>query len=108
MLLSPRMVGWRVYNPTTVPLQKRDIIGPDGEPVKGQYDAILDEDVWLAVVDKRTNDDRLGAGEYSGKRKYWLSGLIRCGNCGAKMNGMAQPGNRFIYVCRDGCGKNTG
>ncbi|MDQ0943163.1 recombinase family protein [Streptomyces sp. V1I1] len=113
MLLSPRMVGWRVHGPAEIPPHKRYLTGPDGEPVKGQYDGILKEETWHAVVDKLTSDDRPGAGVYVGRLKYELSGIIRCGNCGRPMTGQAKANNRFDYVCKPpayygGCGKVAG
>jgi hypothetical protein len=107
------MAGFRVYGPIDKPLHKRYICKPDGTPVKGQYPAILDEDTWRKVVAVLAGPNRRGAHNYSGKRKYLLSGIIRCGECGIKLRGGAQRNNRHAYACKPpmvdgGCGKVCG
>lgn len=113
MLTSPRMVGWRVYGPPSMPLSERYIRMPDGTPVKGQYPAILDEETWHQIVHLLTGPGRPSSDTYVGMRKRLLSGIIRCGNCGKKLSSNAQPNDRFAYVCKKpyidgGCGKTSG
>jgi hypothetical protein len=81
--------------------------------VTGQYDAILDEAIWHKVVDLLTGPGRPTGHAYTGMRRYLLSGVIRCGNCGRKLTCGAQPNNRFVYACKPphadgGCGKVCG
>ncbi|WP_105970390.1 recombinase family protein [Streptomyces geranii] len=107
MITSPRMVGWRVHGPQNLPFHERYARDTEGNPIKAQYEALLDEKTWRAVVELLTGPDRPGAGEYTGKLKYMCSGIIRCGNCGSKLRGNAKAKNSHEYVC-DGCRRVTG
>ncbi|MGR6971427.1 recombinase family protein [Streptomyces cynarae] len=106
MMTSPRMVGWRVYGPEELPLHERYARDKDGNPIKGQHEALLEEQTWRDLVALLTDPDRPGAGVYVGKLKYMCSGHLRCGNCGSKMRGNAKKKNGFEYVC-DTCRKVT-
>ncbi|MEU5428251.1 recombinase family protein [Streptomyces olivoreticuli] len=114
MITSPRMAGFRVYGPQDKPLHERYIVHPvTGEPVKGQYPAILDEETWQAVVALLTGPDRPGRHEHAGKAKRLLSGIIRCAECGSKLVSQAKGDDRFDYACKPpissgGCGKAAG
>ncbi|MFC1419386.1 recombinase family protein [Streptacidiphilus cavernicola] len=116
MMTSPRMVGYRVYGPMDQPHHMRYLTDDAGNPIKGQYEAILDEPTWHAVVALLTGADQqpedhaeTGKLKYLdiGKLKYLLSGIMRCGNCGGKPTGGAQPNGRYTYQCKyndGGCG----
>lgn len=113
MMLSPRLVGWRVYGPKDKPLYERYICDAEGKPVIGQYPAILDIDTWHAVVAILAGPDRKGALHNDGKLKYPSSNLLRCGNCGKPMGGQPKRGGGHDYVCKPptingGCGKMAG
>ena len=55
--------------------------------------------------------ERSGAHSHVGGRKYLLSGIVRCGECGKRLNGNAMKGSVtvFAYSCKvptsGGCGK---
>nr|WP_239070029.1 recombinase family protein [Streptomyces sp. SID13666] len=107
MMTSPRIVGYRVYGPMDQPHHTRYLTDDKGNPVKGQYDAILDEHTWHSVVALLAGPDRPEGHHDIGKLKYMLSGIMRCANCGGKPTGGAQPNNRFTYQCKyndGGCG----
>lgn len=98
-LTSPRLVGWRTY--------RREIARTeDGEPVIGQWEPILDVDTWQRLVAKLESP----AGTRVGARRYLLSGIIRCGLCGARLTGNrdSKKGTAY-YACRrgddGGCGR---
>jgi DNA invertase Pin-like site-specific DNA recombinase len=101
-LLSPRLAGFRVH-------QKEAAIGPDGEPVRGQHNPILDVETWERLVSKM----RARPARYRGGRrpKYLLTGVVRCAECSRTMRGNAgrkQYPGRFYYVCDTaggGCGR---
>lgn len=99
MLLSPRLAGYRVHRGEIA-------TDPAGNPVRGQYEAVLDEATWRQVVAVLTTDK--GFVPHIGGRKYLLAGLVRCALCGSVMNGNAAP-NGHSYRCepptRGGCGK---
>ncbi|ABD11933.1 Recombinase [Frankia casuarinae] len=108
--LSPRIVGYRVYGPTSVPLEKRYVVDADGQPVKGQQQPILDLDVWEAVVAKLRDPSRVSKHVHIGGRKYLLSGIICCGFRGRHlMGGYDRRWGKHHYACKavtaGGCGK---
>ena len=53
MLLSPRFAGFRVYH-------GRKALDETGEPVRGLFEAVLDEETWEAVVAVLTELSRTG------------------------------------------------
>ncbi|MFC8074660.1 recombinase family protein [Streptomyces sp. NPDC057307] len=107
MITSPRMVGYRVYGPKDVPHHMRYLTDDEGNPIKGQYESILDEHTWHSVVDLLAGPDRPGAGVSQASLKYMCTGRIRCGNCGSNLRGTAKPNNRHDYSC-DVCHKVAG
>jgi len=87
LLLNPRHAGLNAY--------RGEVIGP------GDWPAILDESTHRAVVALLTNPARRTASTTVGK--YLLSGLVRCGRCGAAMfaSPMGQRGGYWmVYRCR--------
>lgn len=112
MMTSPRMVGYRVYGPKDQPHHTRYLVDEEGNPVRGQYDPILDEHTWHSVVALLAGPDRPGSGFIpSGKVTYMLGGIIRCGSCGKKIYGNAKGEGKFDYACKvndGGCGKSCG
>ncbi|MFF5004779.1 recombinase family protein [Streptomyces phaeochromogenes] len=113
MMISPRMVGWRVYGSQSKPLHERYLTDESGQPVKGQYPAILDEKTWRDVVYLLAGPDRPKQNQpNAGKASQMLSTIIRCGNCGKKLTVQPKPVERFDYACKSpaagGCGKVCG
>ncbi|ETA00856.1 site-specific recombinase, DNA invertase Pin [Frankia sp. CcI6] len=110
MYLSPRLAGYRVHGPTTVPLEQRYACTVDGQPVMGLQGHILDVEVWEKVVAKLRDPARTGNQNiHIGGRKYLLSGIIRCAYCGARLTGGWDKGwKKHHYSCRPvtagGCG----
>jgi site-specific DNA recombinase len=99
-LRSPRLAGYRVHQKTLL----RDA---DGVPVQGLWEPILDVPSWerLAAVLASVPGSRPG-----GVARYLLSGLVRCGECGAKLRGNAdRRWSTHMYSCapptHGGCGK---
>ena len=90
VLLNPRCAGLRATKP-----QRRktwEIVGP------GTWPAIVSEDTWRAV--KAMLEDPARRNTPSTARKYLLSGLAVCGQCGATVNagGLNRYGDR-TYKC---------
>jgi site-specific DNA recombinase len=103
LVLSPRLAGYRVYQGGIA----RDV---DGNPVTGMFPPILDVQTWEAVCAVLRDPARGGPHVHAGGRKYLLSGLVRCSECGAIMHGNANlKWNTFTYACRvptsGGCGR---
>lgn len=99
LLRSPRLAGFRVY-------QGGIARHEDGTPVTGQHEPILDVETWDAVVALLAS--RSTAGKRPARRKYLLSGIVRCAACGGPMVGNADKKNdTFNYHCDNtsgGCG----
>ncbi|TWP45980.1 recombinase family protein [Lentzea tibetensis] len=113
MMTNPRMVGRRVYGPTTKPLHERYAVDEFGKPVKAQHEPIMDEKTYNKVVAVLVGPGRPEGHAYTGKKRYLCSGKIRCGNCGRKCLGGAQPNGRHVYACKPpsvdgGCGQVCG
>jgi len=85
VLLRPRNAGRMLH-------QGRDV-GPAG------WRAILDEDQWRAVVAVLTDPQRRTSP--GSERKWLLSGLARCGVCGAPVKATSAA-RRVGYTCSSG------
>ena len=85
MYLNPRLCGLVVY-------QGAVLFGPDGNKVRGKWEAILTEDEYNDVVAKWGSSpqpvpSRLGAKGRGHRTVYLLSPFLRCGKCSARMIG---------------------
>lgn len=95
LLRGPRLAGWRVH-------QGKIATDADGRPVRGVWEPLLDRDTYdrlqvaLSGRPGRSNGRR-------GARRYLLSGVARCGTCGARMFGSRTPSGH-AYACS----KSTG
>jgi site-specific DNA recombinase len=91
LLRAPRLAGWRVHRGAVV----RDT---DGLAVRGVWEPILDQDTYDRL--QVALNGKLGASPgRRGARRYLLSGIARCGACGAKMYGTTTP-TGHAYSCR--------
>ena len=73
--------------------------GPDGNPVKGQWEPIMTEDEYQMVVAKwgssrQPTRSRLGARGRGYRTIYLLSPFVRCGKCSARMIGARRRNRR--------------
>lgn len=94
LLRRPRLAGWRVHQGEIA----RD---STGAPVRGVWEPLIDDDTYDRL--QAALKGRKGSGGRRGARKYLLSGLARCGVCGARMYGTATPSGHN-YVCRGTAG----
>lgn len=113
-LRNPRLCGWRgrivaEVNPRTgEECRHVEIVrDPEGQPVIGQWEPIIEPEVWEKIVAKIGRRKQPGTGHNA--RRYLLSGITRCGECGRKLSGMPRPDGRgFAYRCNPqnlGCSK---
>lgn len=91
MLKSPRLAGYRVH-------QRAVALDAAGLPVRGQWQAILDEDQHRAVVARLSRVEGRSRIPRRGARHYLLTGLIRCGVCNGPMYGNRTP-TGHSYAC---------
>jgi site-specific DNA recombinase len=82
-----------------------------GNPVRGLIEPILDDETWEKVKAVLQDPERSSKHCHLGGRKYLLSGIVRRGACGKRLNGNAMKGSVtvFAYSCKvptsGGCGK---
>jgi site-specific DNA recombinase len=108
VLRSPRLAGWRVHRTkntkwTVVPPVA---VGKDGQPVRGQWEPILDDATHRALVAVLTTPDIRSRIPRKGARNYTLSGLLRCGECSGPMYAN-KVGDTHYYRCDSGTHSNT-
>jgi site-specific DNA recombinase len=70
-LMHPRLAGLREHK---------------GELIKGNWEAVLDEDQWRSLVDRLSTPGRPKLKQT--KEEYLLSGLLTCKECGGKAYGI--------------------
>lgn len=85
LLLSPRIAGLREH--------QGQVIG------KAVWPAIISDDDHARIVALLTNPERR---TNRTARRYLLSGIVRCGRCGAKMVTAYERDRRRRYFCRSG------
>lgn len=86
-LTNATVAGYRVH--------RGEIVG------RGTWEPILDQSTWRAVTAALARPERRKA------RRYLLSGVARCGRCGAGLTGRMQggrAGRRPIYFCASSTG----
>lgn len=104
ILRNPRNAGIVVF-------RKEILKDEDGSFVMGKWDAPLSIDTWravTAVLDERLEENRSKHGTHSYSLRSILSGVLRCGDCGTKMNASGSTKKR--YKCSreaGGCGNVT-
>jgi hypothetical protein len=71
----------------------------------GRWEPLIDDATWLRVQERITNHQRLPR---QASQKHLLSGLLRCSQCEARMNGRGRHGHSRIYKCSStNLGANT-
>jgi DNA invertase Pin-like site-specific DNA recombinase len=98
MLLSPRLVGYRVHHGQIVH-------DAEGRAVRGEIEPILDVATWEAVVAVLTDPARMTTA-VGRAPKYLLVGLLFCARHGSRMEGI-RNGGQPAYRC-PGSGKGGG
>lgn len=94
ILRNPRYAGYSTYTPKDVQSDggkrrswRASIHRDDtGEPVRGQWQAIVDEGTWSAAQDRLDNTERI-TNRVGTERRHLGSGLYLCGVCGCRMRG---------------------
>lgn len=82
MMKSPRLAGWRIH-------QGKVALGRDGQPVRGQWEPMLDQATFDAVVAALSAEDNRSRVPRKNARHYLMTGTLRCGVCGSVMYGNA-------------------
>lgn len=87
ILRNPRYAGLSTYTPKVAQADgarrrtwKAQILRDDaGEPIRGQWDAIVDDETWWKAQEILDSTERVTNTSGSTKRKHLGSGLYRCG-----------------------------
>jgi site-specific DNA recombinase len=98
VLLSPRNAALRTYQPDKA--IEPEVVG------KGDWTPIVTEQVWRSAVATLTNPARLTPGSGFNTRRYLLSGIAACSECGHTVSGIAdtKKTGKPAYVCKQrGC-----
>lgn len=88
---NPRLAGIRTY-------LREPVLDDDGQPVRGDWEPLLDDDTWTALHTLLTDPSRRWPQPTA---QLLLSGVARCGVCGARINsggtrqGNARAGHRY-------------
>ena len=115
-IINPRVAGYRVYVPKDERREAGNLWLPDhilyvdGQPVIGDWAPVVTPAEWRAAV-ATLEERRISRRNHDYSRthaKYLLSGIARCGECGARLYGKFQTGDstyRYNCVVREGgCG----
>jgi site-specific DNA recombinase len=108
ILSNEKYIGRYIYNKR----QEKDFLGNRNPIIRPKEEWITIEDGLPAIIDKETFDraqarmahNSARAGCFKAKYLYLLTGLIRCGECGATMHGNARMDGRkksfyISYTC---------
>jgi DNA invertase Pin-like site-specific DNA recombinase len=94
LLIHPRNAGLRAHTPSgTARKPEQHVVG------KGTWEGIVSEETWRAAVAILTAKGPRAGG---GKRVHLLSGLARCGVCGATMRTAKNARGYQLYQCTEG------
>jgi DNA invertase Pin-like site-specific DNA recombinase len=95
IVMNARYAGWRTD-------KARKIVTANGEPVRGTWKPILDQDTFDRVQLVLTDQARVkGPRSRKGARKYLLSGILRCGICNGVLYGnIDQRRGIHYYTCK--------
>jgi len=112
-LRNPRLCGWRgriIHEPDPTSGQtciyNAVVRDADGQPVTGQWEPLITPAQWETVTGIIGWRKQPGRGHNA--RRYLLSGITRCGECGRRLLGMPRPDRGFAYRCNPqnlGCSK---
>lgn len=91
LLRAPRLAGWRVH-------RGKIAVDADGRPVRGVWEPLMDQDTFDRLQVALGGRAGRSPGR-RGARRYLLSGVARCGTCGARMYGSRTPSGH-AYVCQ--------
>lgn len=110
VLRNPRYAGMSTYTPKEYQADggrrrswKSQILRDDaGEPIRGQWEAIVDDETWWRVQEILDDEQRVTNTSGSTKRKHLGSGLYRCAECGGKVTGAPRGYRCAGHVMRTG------
>lgn len=110
ILRNPRYARMSTYTPKTAQADggrrrswRAQILRDDArEPIRGQWEAIVDDETWWRAQDILDNTERVTNTSGSTKRKHLGSGLYRCAVCGGKVTGAPRGYRCAGHVMRTG------
>ena len=101
VLRAPRLAGWRTHRVGGSEWSQVPPIALDkqGQPVKGEWEPIIDHATHLALVEALTSrPDHRSVVPRRNARRYLMTGLLRCAVCNGVMYGN-KVGDSHFYRC---------
>ncbi len=101
VLRSPRLAGWRTHRVggSAWSLVPPIVLDKQGQPVRGQWEPIIDHATHLALVQALTSKpDHRSVVPRRNARRYMMTGLLRCAVCNGVMYGN-KVGDSHFYRC---------
>lgn len=110
ILRNPRYARISTYTPKTAQADggrrrswRARILRDDAdEPIRGQWEAIVDDETWWRAQDILDNTERVTNTSGSTKRNHLGSGLYRCAVCGGRVTGAPRGYRCAGHVMRTG------
>jgi site-specific DNA recombinase len=102
VLRSPRLAGWRIHRTGDSKWTKVPPVALDrqGQPVRGEWEPIIDHATHLALVEKLTSKpDRRTVVPRKNAHRYQMSGLLRCALCDGPMFANRVSDDAHYYRC---------
>lgn len=102
VLRSPRLAGWRIHRPGGSKWSKVPPVALDkqGQPVRGEWEPIIDHATHLALVEKLTSKpDRRSVVPRKNAYRYQMSGVLLCALCRGPMFGNRVSDEAYFYRC---------
>ena len=102
VLRSPRLAGWRIHRVGGSEWSRVPPVALDrqGQPVKGEWEPIIDHATHLALVEALTSKaDHRSVVPRRNARRYLMTGLLRCAVCRGVMYGNRVSDEAHYYRC---------
>jgi DNA invertase Pin-like site-specific DNA recombinase len=82
------------------------VLTPEGQRVRLSVPAIVDRDTFNLVQSMVSKSDKTGRPPIDGEAS-WLRGHVYCGVCGSRLMIRRNPGQTYVYECRQRTGTST-
>jgi DNA invertase Pin-like site-specific DNA recombinase len=97
ILENPMYKGYLRWNRTK---NSTNEIKPEDEWIvrKGDFEAIVSEELWQEANDKINKEYRPKGSRPVSRHRHWLSGLVKCSNCGRSLSTSTYKDKRYGHI----------